>query len=165
MPLVYYRLRTLAHRALAGERPGHTLSTTALANEAYLKLRDLDRIEWQNRSHFFAVAARAMRRILVDHAVSRKALKRGGGAPHVTIDTGVAANDGTFDELLALDEALTRLEDISPRAVRVVECRVLMGMTIDETATALDLSIASIKRQWNTARAWLTRELSGVATR
>jgi RNA polymerase sigma factor (TIGR02999 family) len=165
VPLVYDTLRRLAHRALRQERDGHTLNTTALAHEAYLELLGLQRIEWKNRSQFFAIAATAIRRVLVDYAVARNALKRGGKQPHVALslcEGQIGGADANLDDLLALNDALQRLESASPRAVRVVECRVLMGMTIDETAGALDLSAATVKRQWNLARAWLTRELSGA---
>ena len=162
VPVVYRELRQLAHRALRRERPGHTLSTTALAHEAYLKLVTLDRIDWRDRSHFFAAAAGAMRRILVDYAVARRALKRGGGA--VSRDgfdfTELAALDERLDEMVTFNVALERLAAIDPRAVRVVECRVFMGMTNEETAAAAGVSPATVKRLWTTARAWLTRELS-----
>lgn len=159
MPLVYDSLRRLAHRALRGEREGHTLSTTALAHEAYLELVGLDRIEWRDRSHFFAVAAGAMRRILIDYAVSRNAQKRGGGVAMLELNRVDVPIDDRLAETMELDEALGRLESIAPRAVRIVECRVFAGMTIEETAAALDVSPASVKRQWTVARAWLTREL------
>jgi RNA polymerase sigma factor (TIGR02999 family) len=163
VPLVYETLRRLAHRALRNERSGHTLSTTALAHEAYLELVGLERIEWRDRSHFFAVAARAMRRILIDYAVSRNAQKRGAGVVPLHVDDVVIASDDHIDEMVQLDEALGRLEALNARAARIVECRVFVGMTISETAAALDTSPASVKRQWNAARAWLTRELSARA--
>ncbi len=163
VPRVYDTLRGLAHRAMQHERPGHTLSATALAHEAYLKLVGLEQIDWRDRSHFFAMAAQAMRRILVDYAVSRNALKRGGGAFPISLDEDAAvfASDNPLDDLLAVDQALTRLELAAPLVVRVVECRVFAGMTIDETAAVLDLSPATVKRHWTTARAWLNRQLSG----
>jgi RNA polymerase sigma factor (TIGR02999 family) len=166
VPRVYETLRGLAHRELRRERPGHTLSATALAHEAYIKLIGLERIEWRDRSHFFAMAARSMRRILVDYAVSRKAQKRGGGAVPVSLmndDMPALANESRLEELLAVDEALTRLEAAAPVVVRIVECRVFAGMTIDETAAVLELSPATVKRHWTTARAWLNRELSAEA--
>jgi RNA polymerase sigma factor (TIGR02999 family) len=160
VPVVYEHLRRLAHRALRRERRGHTLSTTALAHEAYARLVGLTRMQWQDRSHFFAVAAQAMRRILVDYAVSRKALKRGGAKLQaVDLDQITLVSDDRLDEVLMVDDALTRLAAIDPRVVRIVECRVFMDMTIDETASALDLSPASVKRHWTMARAWLTRDL------
>lgn len=162
VPLVYDTLRSLAHRALRHERPGHTLSTTALAHEAYLKLVGVEHIAWQDRSHFFAVAAQAMRRILVDYAVARKAKKRGGGAVPIDLDDIQLATDNQIEQVLVLNEALDRLESAAPHAVRVVECRVFTGMTIEETAAALDLSPATVKRHWSAARAWLNRELTGI---
>jgi RNA polymerase sigma factor (TIGR02999 family) len=163
LPLVYETLRRQAHRAMRRERPGHTLNTTALAHEVYVKLVGLQRIQWQGRSHFFAVTARAMRRILVDHAVTRRAQKRGGGRLSVTLDGAMLLGDDRLDDVLILDQALQRLEAIDARVVRIVECRTFVGMTVEETAEALDLSPATVKRHWQTARAWLTRELAGTA--
>ena len=160
VPLIYDTLRGLAHRALRHERPGHTLSTTALAHEAYLKLIGLDHVAWEDRSHFFAMAARAMRHILVDYAVARKAQKRGGGAVAIELDDNALATENSIEEVLALNEALGRLDSVAPHAVRVVECRIFTGMTIEETAAALELSPATVKRHWNMARAWLHRELT-----
>jgi RNA polymerase sigma factor (TIGR02999 family) len=160
LPLVYDALRRLAHRALRGERRGHTLNTTALAHEAYVKLVGLERIQWQDRSHFLAIAALAMRRILVDHAVSRKAQKRGGGIAPEELEEGLLVSDDRLEEVLMLDQALQRLEAIDAAVVRIVQCRIFVGMSIDETATALALSPATVKRHWQAARAWLTRELS-----
>jgi len=162
VPLVYETLRALAHRALRGERAGHTLSTTALAHEAYLKLVGVEQIAWQDRSHFFAMAARAMRRILVDYAVARNAQKRGGGVVAIELDAEALATENQIEDVLALNEALDRLESVAPHAVRVVECRVFTGMTIEETAAALELSPTTVKRHWSMARAWLNRELSGI---
>lgn len=162
VPVVYRELRQLAHRALRGERAGHTLSTTSLAHEAYLKLVQLDRIDWRNRSHFFAAAAGAMRRILVDYAAARNALKRGGAVVvrgELTF-TELADVDARLDEVLSIDDALRRLAAVDPRAVRVVECRVFMGMTNEETAVVVGVSPATVKRLWTTARAWLTCELA-----
>jgi len=159
LPMVYGSLRRLASSALRGERRGHTLSATALANEAYMRLAALRRVAWQDRAHFFAVAARAMRRVLVNHAVARRAQKRGSGAVSVDIDSVALVSDDRLDDVLAVHEALDRLQKIAPDAARVVECRVFMGLTIDETATAMELSPATVKRQWTAARAWLTREL------
>ncbi len=162
MPLVYETLRSLAHRALRRERPEHTLSTTALAHEAYLELVGVEDVVWQDRSHFFAIAARAMRRILVDYAVARNAQKRGGGAVVIELDDIALAIENHLEDVLALNEALGHLESVAPHAVRVVECRVFTGMTIEETAAALAMSPASVKRHWSLARAWLNRELSGI---
>jgi RNA polymerase sigma factor (TIGR02999 family) len=163
VPLVYDELRGIAARRMAAERTGHTLTTTALVHEAYLQISGLDRIEWKNRAQFFAIAARLMRRILVDHAVRRGAQKRGGDATPVTLDRvsdGLAVGPEHDPEMLALDEALTRLEEEDERLARVVECRFFGGMTVRETGAALDVSPATVKRDWALARAWLNRELS-----
>ena len=159
-PIVYAELRGIAHRQLKQERTGHTLSTTALVHEAYLKLVRLDRMQWHNRAQFFAIAARAMRRILVDYAVTRKRQKRGGGQALLSIDDVVVMVESRADELVALDRALERLEAVDPRQTQVVECRVFAGMSIEETAEALELSPATVKRDWAMARAWLNRELT-----
>jgi RNA polymerase sigma factor (TIGR02999 family) len=159
LPLVYEELRRVARRRLQNERPDHTLVTTELVHEAYLKLAGLDRMHWQGRAHFFALAAGAMRRILVDHAVRRKAQKRGGDRRQVSLDqVGLPAEHGSAD-LLALDAALERLAERNERQCRVVECRYFAGMSIEETATALGTSPATVKRDWTVARAWLHREL------
>lgn len=162
VPIVYDQLRRLAHRALRGERRDHTLNTTALAHEAYAKLAGLNRMQWQDRAHFFAVAAQSMRRILVDYAVARKAQKRGGGWHVVELDQVALLSDDRLEEVLSVDAALKRLARIDARVVRIIECRVFMGMTIEETADVLELSPASVKRHWTTARAWLTRELAAT---
>lgn len=160
LPVVYAELRRVAQRQLRAERSDHTLDATALVHEAYLKLAGLDRMEWRNRAHFFAVAAQAMRRILVDHAVRRSAQKRGGGLQKVPLDRAAPTADRRADELLALDVALDRLESLNTRQSRVVECRFFGGMSIEETADVLAVSPATIKRDWTLARAWLHRELS-----
>jgi RNA polymerase sigma factor (TIGR02999 family) len=161
LPLVYGELKRIAARQLRRERPDHTLSTTALVHEAWLELSQLDRITWQNRNHYLAVAAQAMRRVLIDHAVARRAQKRGGGKDLEALDDAVVlAVDGRGEELLDLDRALERLAALDQRQVRVVECRFFGGMSIEETAQALDLSPATVKREWALARAWLNRELS-----
>jgi RNA polymerase sigma factor (TIGR02999 family) len=165
VPLVYDTLRRLAHRALRHERHNHTLSTTALAHEAYVELIGLERIAWRDRSHFFAMAARAMRRILIDYAVRRNAQKRGGGAVGIRLDEAMVGQDNNLDVLLAVGEALDRLESAAPRAARIVECRVFAGMSIEETASALELSPATVKREWNAARAWLNQWLSPETAR
>jgi RNA polymerase sigma factor (TIGR02999 family) len=157
-PVVYGALRRMAHRRLAAERAGHTLSTTGLVHEAYLKLVRLDRIDWQGRAHFLAVAARSMRNILVDYALARKAAKRaGGGAGDVALS--VAVEEAPAADVLTLHEALGRLETLDGRQARVVECRFFAGMSVEETAEALGISPASVKRDWAVARAWLNREL------
>lgn len=160
IPLVHDELRRMAQRYMRHERPGHTLQTTALVNEAYLRLADHENMQWQNRAHFFAVAAQAMRRILVDHARSRGYAKRGGGAHRVTLDEAAAIVPEPDPELLALDEALTHLEAIDPRKTRIVELRYFGGLSVEETAEVLELSPVTIMREWNKAKAWLYRELS-----
>jgi RNA polymerase sigma factor (TIGR02999 family) len=159
LPIVYSELRSIAHRQLGGERPGHTLNTTALVHEAYLKLVRLERIQWRDRAHFFGVAAGAMRRILVEYAEMRRALKRGGGAADLHIDDLHIAAAGRDEQVLALEEALQRLERVSERHARIIECRFFAGLSIEETAEALGVSSATIKRDWALARAWLNREL------
>jgi len=160
VPSVYDELRRIAARKLRDERPSHTLSATALVHEAWLELKKLDRITWQNRSHYLAVAAQAMRRILIDHAVGRSRQKRGGGQTPLHLDSEMwAVADVRGDELLALDEALCRLLALNERQARVVECRFYGGMTVEETAETLNVSPATVKREWATARAWLNREL------
>jgi RNA polymerase sigma factor (TIGR02999 family) len=159
LPLVYSELRRMARRHLKSERPGHTLNTTALVHEAYLRF-GLDRISWQDRGHFFAVAARAMRHVLIDYAEARRAEKRGGGAAHLTLDDTLVAPERRLDDLLAIDEALNRLGQVDPRQVMVVECHVFAGMSLDETAAVLEVSPATVSRDWALARAWLNRALN-----
>lgn len=161
VPELYQELRRLAHRQLRGERADHTLGTTALVHEAYVKLARLDRMEWQGRAHFMAEAARAMRRVLVDYAEQRRAAKRGGGRIRVELQDAMAFIEGNTEELLALHDALERLAVERPRHARVVECRFFAGMTIDDVAAALDISPATVKREWQLARAWLNRALDG----
>jgi RNA polymerase sigma factor (TIGR02999 family) len=162
-PLVYNELRRMAARKLRSERDGHTLCTTALVHEAWLELTKLTRIEWRNRTHFLAIAAQAMRRILIDYAVARRRQKRGGGQPIESLDECDALVMAAVrsDELVALDEALDRLMTMNARQGRIVECRFYGGMSIEETAEALDVSPATVKREWTMARAWLNRELRG----
>lgn len=159
LPIVYDELHRLAHGQLFRERSDHTFSTTDLVHEAYLKLVKLDRMQWQNRAHFFAVAAQAMRNILVNYAVRRKAQKRGGDQVKLSLDDVFVMSEQRAEALLALDEALNRLRTFSERQHRVVECRFFGGLSIEETATVLDVSPATVKRDWNVARAWLNREL------
>jgi RNA polymerase sigma factor (TIGR02999 family) len=159
-PLVYDELRRIAARKLRSERTSHTLSATALVHEAWLELTKLDRIKWQNRSHYMALAAQAMRRILIDYAVARRRQKRGGGMAPVHIDGEVwAVAETRGEDLLALDEALERLAAMNERQARIVEYRFYGGMSVEETADALKISPATVKREWATARAWLNREL------
>lgn len=158
MPLVYEELRTLAASYLRNERPDHTLQTTGLVHEAYLRLTEERGGAWKNRSHFFGIAAQAMRRILVDHARKRQTVKRDGGRP-ITLDDELAGRSEESD-VLGVDEALTRLAQLDARQARVVELRYFAGLTIEETAEALGISPATVKREWLMARAWLQRELS-----
>lgn len=160
-PVVYQELRRLAAGYLKGERPGHTLQPTALAHEAYLRLIRQRDGAWQNRAHFMAVAARAMRSILVDHARRRKALKRGGGQTPVSLDVTMVVDEGLSVAFDDLDHALTDLATRSERQARVVELRYFGGLTIEETAEVLAVSPVTVKRDWSFARAWLYRELSG----
>ncbi len=160
VPLVYDELRAIARSRLRRERPDHTLDTVALVNEAYLKLFQLERIEWKSRAHFLAIAAQAMRHILVNHAWRRKRAKRGGGAPHVPLDLAGDLPAVEANRILALDAALERLATIEPRHAQVVECRFFGGMTIEETAAALEVSPATVKRDWTLLRRWLGRELA-----
>ncbi|HEX6133138.1 MAG TPA: sigma-70 family RNA polymerase sigma factor [Longimicrobiales bacterium] len=162
-PLVYEELHRLAHRQLRTERSDHTLGPTALVHEAYLKLSGLDRIEWQNRAHFMAVAAQAMRRVLINYAEARSTQKRGGTWAKLSLDDVIVIADERVGDLLALDQALTRLAEIDARQARVVECRFFAGMSIDETADALGVAPATVKRDWTCARAWLNRELDASA--
>jgi RNA polymerase sigma factor (TIGR02999 family) len=163
MPAVYEELRALARHELRREATGHTLSTTGLVHEAYLKLAKVERLTWKDRAHFFSVCAQAMRRVLVDHARGRAAGKRGGSAPHLPIDDIVAAARSRPDDLLWVDAALDRLEVLSPRQSQVVECRVFGGMGVRDTATAMGISPATVKRDWTVARAWLTQQLEASA--
>lgn len=160
LPLIYNELRHLAHNFLYRERPGHTLQTTALVHEAYLKLIDQRDARWQNRAHFFAVAAQAMRRILIDSARKHAAAKRGGGGEKVSLDE--AANISLEPDLglLALDEALNELAEIDPQQSRIVELRYFGGLTIEETAQVMNVSPATIKREWAMARAWLHQAMT-----
>jgi RNA polymerase sigma factor (TIGR02999 family) len=162
MPLVYDELRRQASRYLRRERANHTLQTTALIHEAYLKLIDQNQVEWQNRTHFFAIAAQAMRRILVDYARERNRDKRGGAAENLPLEEAafvVAAQEKTVD-LVALDEALTRLAKFDERQARVVELRYFSGLSIDETAEILGVSNVTVRRDWNMAKAWLHQQIT-----
>jgi RNA polymerase sigma factor (TIGR02999 family) len=159
-PLVYDELRRTAHRALRREHSDHTLGTTGLVHEVYLKLIDQTRVGWRDRAHFFAVAALAMRRILVDYARRQRRAKRGGGAAVVTLDESVVSLDERAENLVALDEALTRLSELNPRLSRVVECRFFGGLTEEEIAEALGVTTRTVKRDWAKARGWLYQELS-----
>jgi RNA polymerase sigma factor (TIGR02999 family) len=160
MPAVYDELRRIAHGQLRGEQSGHTLNTTALVHEAYLKLVNLRQVDWRDRAHFFAVAARLMRRILIDYARARKREKRGGGLIQVPLVEGLDIVVEETETLLALDDALARLEALNERQARVVECRCFAGLSVEETAEALGTSPATVKRDWALSRAFLNRELA-----
>lgn len=161
VPLVNQELHQLARRYLRNEREGHTLQPTALVNEAYLRLVDLDRMQWQDRVHFFAMAARAMRRILVDHARARDNDKRGGGVRKVSLDLAMDVSRAPEQHLVELDDALKRFESVHPRKAHVVELRFFSGLSLEETAAALDVSVDTVKRDWRFAKLWLLRDLAG----
>ena len=161
LPLVYRELHRQAERFMRAQSPGHTLQVTGLVHEAYLRIVDQD-VQWQSRAHFFGVAGKAMRSILVDHARAHRAVKRGGGEQHLTLGAaGAAAGDELAVDVLALDEALRRLAELDPEQSRLVELRYFAGLSIEETAEVLGTSPATVKRQWRVVRAWLKRELSG----
>jgi len=159
-PVVYEELRRLARARLRGERTGHTLQTTELVNEAYLRLADCERMRWQDRAHFFAVSAQMMRRILVDHARRRRNQKRGGGALHVSLGAGDLMMPNPELDLVALDDALQAFAQLDPRKVRVVELRFFAGLSVEEIAEVLKVSPVTVTRDWNSARAWLRREMT-----
>jgi RNA polymerase sigma-70 factor, ECF subfamily len=161
LPVVYGELRRLARSYMARERPGRTLQPTALINEAYLRLVDVRKVQWQNRAQFVALCAKLMRRILVDAARSRGSRKRGGGAQQIPFDERLAPQDVRGDDVTALDEALTRLAETHPRRSQVVEFRVFGGLTVEESAEALHVSVETVMRDWRFAKAWLSRELKG----
>jgi RNA polymerase sigma factor (TIGR02999 family) len=159
-PIVYGELHRLAARYMRRERPGHSLQTTALVNEAYMRLVDYERMHWQNRAHFFAVSAQLMRRILVEHA-RRHNLKRGGGLQHLSLDEVAIVGGGQDADLVELDNAMNDLARIDPRKVQVVEMRFFGGLSVEETADVLKISTITVKRDWRAAKAWLYRELTG----
>ena len=160
LPHVYKELRRLAGGSLEREGEGHTLDATGLVHEAYMKLVDQSRVEWQNRSHFFGIAATAMRRILVDHARARHADKRGGGVEHAEMVDDLVASDERGEELIAVDEALERLALWDPVKSRVVELRFFGGLSIEECAEVMEVSVATVNRHWRMAKAWLHGELT-----
>jgi RNA polymerase sigma-70 factor, ECF subfamily len=160
IPLVYNELHRMADRYMGRETPGRTLQTSALVNEAYMKLVDHKNIDWKNRAHFFAVAAQAMRRILVDHARSRLYAKRGGGAQKVSLDEAAVVAVDQAAEVVALDDALQSLAAIDQRKCQIVELRYFSGLSVEETAEALGISPITVMRDWNTAKAWLLRAMS-----
>jgi RNA polymerase sigma factor (TIGR02999 family) len=159
-PLVYEELRRMARTYLRAERPDHTLQPTALVHEAYLRLIDQHSVTWQNRAHFFGIASQMMRRILVNHAIARARAKRGGKMQKLSLDQALNVTDQPEVVLLALDEALKKLEVLDPQQSRVVELRYFGGLSIEETAAVLNSSPATIKREWATARLWLRREIA-----
>ena len=164
IPLVYDELRRLAQRYMAQERPDHTLQTTALVHEAYLRLVDLNNVRWQNRAHFFGVSAQLMRHILVDYARNQHAAKRGGANLKLSLDEAVNLSDERAVELVALDDAMARLASLDPQKSRIAELRFFGGLNIEEVAEILGVSAATVVRQWRLARAWLNREISKEVT-
>ena len=165
IPVLYDELRRLARHQLRSERPDHTLQSAALVNEAYLRLVRQKPPQWQNRAHFFGVAAQLMRHILVDHARNRRAVKRGAGAPRLALDLELEATEKNGIDVIVLDDALGKLAALDSQQARVVEMRFFGGLSIQETAVVLEVSAATIKREWVTARAWLRRELKREAAR
>jgi RNA polymerase sigma-70 factor (ECF subfamily) len=161
VPLVHAELRRIARRQMGRERPGHTLQPTALVNEAYLRLVDIRQLHWQNRAHFFAMAARLMRRVLVDYARSRRYQKRGGGAHKVSLAEGMLVTEPRGPDVIALDDALEALAATDARKARVVELRFFGGLTVEETAEVLAVSVDTVMRDWKLAKVWLLREMGG----
>jgi RNA polymerase sigma factor (TIGR02999 family) len=159
LPLVYEELRRLAHRYMAGERPDHTLQTTALVNEAYLRLIDVRQVRWENRAHFFAISAQLMRRILVEFARKRGSEKRGGGVQKVSFDEALIGPQEQGQDLVALDDALKAMAAVDPRQSKVVELRFFGGLSVEETAEALQVSPQTVLRDWKLAKAWLRLEM------
>lgn len=163
MPLVYDELRRIARRQLSGHRFPETLNATAVVHEAYFQLVDETQVPWANRAHFFAIAARSMRRILIDYARQRQAKKRGGDQVHVELDPNEIAVLQQAESLIALDEALSSLDDFAPRMARVAECKLFAGLADEEIAEALESSLRTVQREWQRARAWLQRELTSAS--
>jgi RNA polymerase sigma-70 factor, ECF subfamily len=161
IPLVHRELHQIARRCMAGERVGHSLQATALVNEVYVRLVDGKAVAWQDRAHFLAVAARVMRRILVDHARARYAQKRGGKGAHVTFDEGLVVTNEPDQNVVALDDALEALATFDERKSRVVELRFFGGLSVEETASVLDVSVDTVMRDWRLAKAWLRSEMRG----
>jgi len=159
-PLIYDELHRAAHRHMVGEQPGHTLQTTALVHEVYLRLIDLTDVDWHDRAHFFAASAQLMRRILTDYARSRQALKRGGNSPHVALDETCVISSQPSGDLLAVDDALNKLAAFDPRKSQVVELRFFGGLSIEETADVLKVSRVTVDRDWKLAKAWLVEQLN-----
>jgi RNA polymerase sigma factor (TIGR02999 family) len=163
IPIIYSELHRMAGRYMGLERAGHPLNTTALVNEAYLRLVNQNNVSWQNRAHFFAVSAQAMRSILIDMARGRDRLRRGGGAQHVSLDETLVFSDSRAADFIALDDALTGLAKLDERKSKIVEMRYFGGLTAEETAEVLKLSVATVEREWKRARAWLHKELKQSA--
>lgn len=161
MSVVYQELHRLAHHYMKRESAGHTLQTSALVNEAFLKLVDQRDVQWRNRTHFFGIAAQMMRRILVDYARSRRYAKRGGGTRPISLEDGIIVSEERSAELVALDEGLERLAEIDPRKGQIVELRFFGGLSIEETAEVLEVSPGTVMRDWTLAKAWLRRDMSG----
>src|SRR5437588_1012449 len=159
MPLVYEELRRLAHQYMNKERPGHTLQTSGLVNEAYLRIIDQSQVHWQNRAHFFGIAAQMMRRILVDYARNRQYAKRGGGARQVSLDEAMIVSEERSAEVIALDDALKGLTQFDPRKSQIVELRFFGGLSIEETAEILKVSPGTVMRDWTLAKAWLRKQM------
>ena len=164
-PLVHADLRRLAHKYMSSERPGHTLQTSALVNEAYIRLIDWKNVRWQNRAHFFGVSAQLMRRILVDFARDKQYVKRGGGALRVSLSEAAAYTECRSSDLVALDEALTALAELDPRKAQVVEMRFFGGLSVEEVAEVLKVSKETVMRDWRLAKVWLLRELDKTVNR
>ena len=164
VPMIHGQLRALARRSLAGERRDHTLQTNALVNEAYLRMVDMRRVEWRDRAHFFAIAARIMRRILVDMARARRFKKRGGEMTRVALDEALIPSPSPACDVLGVDAALAALAALDPRRGQVVELRIFGGLSVEETAAALGVSSDTVSRDWKLAKAWLARELAGSGT-
>lgn len=160
MPFVYENMRKMAHYRLLGERRNHTFNTTDLVHEAYLKLVEFNRIDWENRAHFFGIASQVMRNILVNYAVKKKAQKRGGDRQRVTLGNQSLTTEVNLPDILSIHQALENLAEIDERQVRVVECRFFGGLTLEETAKALSISTATVSRDWKMAKAWLNREIT-----
>jgi RNA polymerase sigma-70 factor, ECF subfamily len=165
MPLVYSELRRMAGRYMKGERPGHTLQATALVNEAYMRLVEIRRVRWQNRAQFFALAARSMRRILVDSARARRSQKRGGGVQTIVLDEALVIAEEPDAALVALDDSLDALKALDARKAQVVELRYFGGLSVAETAEVLKVSPETVMRDWDFAKAWLSREMGGNPTK
>jgi RNA polymerase sigma-70 factor (ECF subfamily) len=164
MPLVYDQMRQIAQRLLRHESPGHTLQPTALVNEAFLRLAGKNNIDWQGKTHFFAIGAKVMRRVLVDHARGKRAQKRGGEQCRIPLSDELCVSNRNDEDVLAIEEALEKLEDLDARQAKVVELRFYGGLTVEEVAEALGVSKRTIESDWTMVRAWLRRELSGETT-